>query len=99
MGRGRLAQVAPMPPPGWTVRDIGLSHYEAGGGPSGSWRLVVGYPSTQLALSPAPLVLLPWFPIRSLVMDRLAATPVRANLAQANALPVAAVVHCMADRA
>jgi hypothetical protein len=32
-------------------------------------------------------------------MDRLATTPVRANLAQADALPVTAVVRCMADRA
>ena len=34
-GRKRLAQVAPMPPPAWTVRDIGLSHREAVGGPVG----------------------------------------------------------------
>jgi hypothetical protein len=58
----------------------------------------VWYPSTQLAPSPAPLVSLPWFPIRSLVMDRLAAMPVWANLTQANALPVVAVVHLMANR-
>ena len=98
-GRGRLAQVAPMPPPGWTVRDIGLSHCEAEGGTSGSWRLMVWYPPTQLVPSPAPLVPLPWFPIRLLVMDWFAATPVRADLAPAKAPPVAAVVRCMADRA
>ena len=98
-GRGRFSQVTPMPPPGWTVRDIGLSHCKAGGGTSGSWRLVVWYPPTQSAPLPAPLVPLPWFPIRLWVMDRLAATPVRADLAQADALPVAVVVPCMADRA
>ncbi len=57
------------------------------------------YPPTQSVPSLAPLVPLPWFPIRLWVMDRLAATPVRADLAQADALPVAAVVCCMADRA
>jgi hypothetical protein len=31
-GQERLSQVAPRPPLGWTVRDIGLSHCEAGGG-------------------------------------------------------------------
>ena len=98
-GRGRFAQVAPMPPPGWTVRDIGLSHCEAGGGTSGSWRLVVWYLPTQLVPSPAHLVPLPWFPICSSVMDWLAAMPVQADLAPADALPVAAVVRCMADRA
>ena len=35
-GRGRFAQVAPRPPPGWTVRDVGLTHCEAGGSTSGS---------------------------------------------------------------
>ena len=98
-GRGRFAQVAPMPPPGWTVRDIGLSHCEAGGGTLGSWRLVVWYLPAQSAPSPSPLVPLPWFPIRLSVMDRLAATPVRVDLAPADALPVAAVVRCMADGA
>ena len=29
-GRGRLAQVAPRPPPGWTVRDVGITHCKAG---------------------------------------------------------------------
>ena len=57
------------------------------------------YPPAQSAPLPTPLVPLPWFPIRSSVMDRLAATPVRADLAPANALPVAAVVRCMADGA
>ena len=83
VGQGRFAQVAPMPPLGWTVRDIGLSHCEARGGTLGSWRLVVWYPPTQSAPLPAPLVPLPWFPIRLLVMDRLAAMPVRADLAPA----------------
>jgi hypothetical protein len=98
-GRGRFAQVAPLPPPGWTVRDIGLSHCEAGGGTLGSCRLVVWYQPAQSTPSPSPLVPLPWFPIRSLVMDRLAATLVQADLAPADALPVAAVVRCMADGA
>ena len=93
--RGRLAQVAPRPPPGWTVRDVGLTHCEAGGLTSGSWRLVVWYPPSRSAPSPAPLDPLPWFPIRSSVLDRLAATPVRACLAPADSLPVAAVV-CLA---
>ena len=84
-------------PLGWRVRDVGLSHCEAGGGHH-SWRLVVWYPLTQLAPLPAPLVPLPWFPICSSVMDWLATTPVRANLAQADALPVAAVVRLMAYR-
>ena len=63
-GRGRLAQVAPQPPPGWTVRDVGLTHCEAGGATSGSWRLMVWYPPSREAPSPAPLDPLPWFPIR-----------------------------------
>jgi hypothetical protein len=58
-GRGQLAQVAPQPPPGWTVRDVGLTHCEAGGATSGSWRLVVWYPPSRLAPSPAPLEPLP----------------------------------------
>ena len=65
----------------------------------GSCRLVVWYQPAQSTPSPSPLVPLPWFPIRSLVMDRLAATPVRADLAQAGALSVAPVVRCMANRA
>ena len=56
------------------------------------------YPPAQSAPSLSPLVPLPWFPIRSSVMDRLAATPVQADLAQADALPVAAVVRLMANR-
>ena len=57
------------------------------------------YLPAQSAPSPSPLVPLPWFPIRLSVMDRLAATPVRVDLAPADALPVAAVVRCMADGA
>jgi hypothetical protein len=79
-GRGRLAQVAPQPPLGWTVRDVGLTHCEAGGATSGSWWLVVWYLPSRSAPSPAPLDPLPWFPICSSVLDRLAATPVRACL-------------------
>ncbi len=85
-GRGRLAQV------GWTVRDVGLTHCEAGGSTSGSWRLVVWYPPSRKAPSPAPLDPLPWFPIRLSVLDWIPALPVRACLAPADLLPVAAVV-------
>jgi len=82
-GRGRFAQVAPRPPPGWTVRDVGLTHCKAGGSTSGSWRLVVWYLPSRAAPSPAPLDPLPWFPICSSVLDPIPAMPVRAGLAPA----------------
>ena len=58
---------------------------------------MVWYPPSRSAPSPAPLDPLPWFPIRSSVLDRLAATPVRACLAPADSLPVAAVVRLAAE--
>jgi len=58
---------------------------------------VVWYLPSRAAPSPAPLDPLLWFPIRLLVLDRIPATPVRAGLAPADSLPVAAVVRLATD--
>ena len=79
------------------ARDVGLTHCEAGGATSGSWQLVVWYPPSRSAPSPAPLDPLLWFPIPSSVLDRLAAMPVLACLAPADSLPVAAVVRLVSN--
>ena len=62
-GRGRLAQVAPQPPRGWSSREVTLTHCEAGGGTSGRWQIIVRYPPERAAPSPAPLNPVPWFPL------------------------------------
>jgi hypothetical protein len=85
--------VAPQPPGGWTTRNLTLTHCEAGGGTSGRWELVGWYPPGVMAPSPVPIDPLPWFPIRSSVMDRVAARPVRATLSQGDSLPVPVVVR------
>ncbi len=91
--RGKSAHVAPQPPGGWTMRNLTLTHCEAGGGTSGRWELVGWYPPGVMAPSPFPIDPLPWFPIRSSVMDRVAARPVRATLSQGDSLPVPVVVR------
>ena len=91
-GGDSLPRLLPGPLQAGRSGTLGSHTVKQGGGTSSSWRLVVWYPRTQLAPSPASLVPLPRFPIRSSVMDWLAVMPVRANLAQANTLPVAAVV-------
>ena len=96
--RGKLAQVATWPPPGWTVREVGLTHCEAGGATLRRWLLVVWYPPWLPPVLPAPLAPLPWFRIRSSVVDCLAAGPVRACLAPADSVPVADVVRVATDR-
>ncbi len=74
-----------------------LAHCEVGGGASGQWQFVGWFPPNLLAPNPVPVEPLPWFPIRLSVMDRVAATPVRAMLSQVDSLPVAAVVQLLVE--
>jgi hypothetical protein len=91
--KGQLVQVAPQPPGGWALHALTLTHCEAGGATSGWWQLVGWFPPNLLAPNPVPVEPLPSFPIHWSVMDRVAATPVRSTLLQANSLPVTAVVR------
>ena len=92
-GRGRSRQIAPQPPLGWAACEVTLTHCKARGGALGHWQIVVWYPPARAVPTPAPLDPLPWFPIRSLILDWLTAMPVRAPLTPADLLPVAAVVR------
>ncbi len=67
---GHTGKARPCAPTNWEERAIHLSHWEAGGGTSSLWAIVVWYPPGILPCDQIPLGSQPWFPMQACVNDR-----------------------------
>ena len=70
---GRSGKTRPCAPTNWEERVIHLSHWEAGGGTSSLWAIVVWYPPGTHPCDQIPLGSQPWFPMQACVNDRTCA--------------------------